>query len=168
MLPASQRPEVRTELGARLHRARHDCIRLRRRLEEHLPEECLGERRVTELRDGRLRICLGSVRIAECVAAAVDENDTRRPLRNEASCFQHHAAAHAVADEEQPLQLKVVDQRRDIPAVVLDRALVRPAGRLAMAAQVARDDFVRPLEMIELRAPVFRRAGEAVDEDEGW
>ena len=71
-----------------------------------------------------------------------------------------------MADEHGARDLEVVDQRGDIAAVVLDRALVRPARRPAMAAQVAGEHFMRALEMFDLRAPVLVRAGEAVHEDE--
>ena len=50
---------------------------------------------------------------------------------------------------------------------IYDRAFVRPARRLAVAAQIAGHHFVGLLEMLELRAPVVRAAGEAVDEDDG-
>ncbi len=72
-----------------------------------------------------------------------------------------------MADQDAFRQFQIGSQRRDIPAVMLDRALVRPAGRFPVPAQVAGDDFVRLLEMVELRAPVLVRAREPVDENEG-
>ena len=116
---------------------------------------------------GRSRVGLRTFRIACSVAAAVDQHDAGHALRNQPRRFQHHPAAHAVTDEDDSLQLQVVDEGGDITAVVLDRALVRPAWRLAMPAQVAGGDFMRLLEMLELRLPIVRRAGETVDEDEG-
>jgi hypothetical protein len=49
---------------------------------------------------------------------------------------------------------------------VLDRAFLRPAGRLAMAAQVARDYVIRALELLDLVPPIFVRTGKAVHEDQ--
>ena len=71
-----------------------------------------------------------------------------------------------MADEDAVLQIEVVDQRRNIAAVVLDRAFMRPAGGGAMTAQVARDDLVVLAEKRDLLAPVAQAAGEAVDENE--
>ena len=45
-------------------------------------------------------------------------------------------------------------------------AFLRPAGREAVAAQVAGDNLVGEAELVGLQAPVLARAGEAVDEDE--
>src|SRR5260370_36780039 len=50
---------------------------------------------------------------------------------------------------------------------MLDRAFLRSARRLAVTAQIAGHHFVGLLEMLELRLPVVRAAGEAVDEDDG-
>src|SRR6185436_16127274 len=62
--------------------------------------------------------------------------------------------------------LEVAEERRHVAAVVRDGALLRPPGRLAVATQIAGDDFVRRRKEIELRLPVLERAGEAVDEEE--
>jgi len=50
---------------------------------------------------------------------------------------------------------------------MLDRALRRPAGRLAVAAQVAGDHFMGCREELDLVAPVLVAAKKAVHEDQG-
>jgi hypothetical protein len=51
-----------------------------------------------------------------------------------------------VADQDGLFELQVIEKGGNIPAVVLDGALLRPAGRLAVPAQVARRDFMRFLK----------------------
>ena len=126
----------------------------------------MRERRVAELVDGGARRGFGAFRVAHGIAAAVEEHDARHLVGNEARRLEHDAAAHAVADEHRARELEVVDERRHVAAVVLDRALRRPPGRAAVPAQVAGDDLVRALEMRELRVPILVRASEAVHEDE--
>jgi hypothetical protein len=59
----------------------------------------------------------------------------------------------------------MVDEGGDIAAVMLDRALVCPAGGLAVAAQVAGDDFVPGFQRFELELPIRVIAGKTVNED---
>src|SRR5256885_541744 len=51
-------------------------------------------------------------------------------------------------------------------AVVRDRAFVRAPRRVAVAAQVARDDFVGAGKEVQLRSPIGVVARKAVDENE--
>src|SRR5262245_42609528 len=130
-----------------------------------------GERRVARALDGGASRILGRVRVAGTGAAAVYEYEAGNALgvvgRNEEPVrFQYHARTHAVAYEDAAFQLEVVHQRGDVAAIVGDGAFVRTPRRLAVAAQVARDDFVGRRKETELSLPVFQRAGEAVDEDE--
>ena len=157
---------MRAEVGARAHGALDDRVGLRRGLEEHLTEERLGEPGIAEVFDRCARSGLGPFRIARRVAAAVDEHHPRDFVGDQPRSFENDAAAHAVADEHRARELEIVDERGDVAAVVLDRALVRPAGCPAMAAQVAGEHFMRALEVLELRAPVLVRAGKAVHENE--
>jgi hypothetical protein len=69
-------------------------------------------------------------------------------------------------DQERFFQVQYRKKGGNVAAEVLDRALVRTARRPAMAAQVAGDYFVRGLEEVELKTPVFVAAAEAMDENE--
>jgi len=73
-----------------------------------------------------------------------------------------------VADQRNVAKLEVVDQRGDIAAIVLDRAFLRPAGRLPVAAKIARNDFVVGFEFLDLKPPVIMAAGKAVHEEQCW
>jgi hypothetical protein len=59
------------------------------------------------------------------------------------------------------------DQGGDVSAEMLDRAFLRPAGRGAVAAQVAGDHFVALRKELDLMAPVFVAAQEAMHENQG-
>jgi hypothetical protein len=47
-----------------------------------------------------------------------------------------------MAYEDCRWEFKIVEESGDIAAVMLDRAFVRPAGRRAVAAQIARHYFM--------------------------
>jgi hypothetical protein len=71
-----------------------------------------------------------------------------------------------VADQNGFGEFQVRDERGDIAAIVLDRALLRPTGRLAVAAQVAGHDLMVFAELLELESPVFVAAQKPVHEHE--
>src|SRR5207247_1880124 len=79
---------------------------------------------------------------------------------------QHDAAAHAVADQDRFFKIKLPEQGGDVAAVVPDGAFLRPAGRAAVPAQVARHDLPLALEVAHLKPPVGVIAGKAVHEHE--
>jgi hypothetical protein len=108
----------------------YQALGRRRRLKEHLAEEILGPPRVTDLRDLRLRGGLGGRRVAGAGAAAVYQDEARDALRRNPVRFEYDPASHAVADEDWIRQLEIVDERHHVAAVVLNRAILRAAGRL--------------------------------------
>src|ERR1043166_2218964 len=76
------------------------------------------------------------------------------------------ARAQVGAAQDAAVQLEVMGGGGAVAAVVRDRAFMRAARRLAVAAKIAGNDFVGSREEVELRAPVGVVAGKAVDEEE--
>src|SRR5262245_15388898 len=72
-----------------------------------------------------------------------------------------------MAHQDCSLEFQMNNKSGNIAAVMLDRAFLGPAGRLAVASKVAGNDLVAVLQFFELELPVFVRAKKSMHEHQG-
>src|SRR5262245_16257809 len=131
---------------------------------EHLPEYAAHE---IQILAGSKTALESSIRVRE-EPTTVEEDNGGHALRCAQSRLQHHAAAHAVADEDGWWKAERLHQGRYLSAAQGDAGRLGGWWRGSVAWQINGYRHIPRGEVLDLCQPVTGTAAEAVHENDWW